>query len=109
MVKRHWVTWGVVHWGITGGGVGTGCAMKDRTVRLERVAAHIVGVVEVALGSVAAAAPRVLVAAAQVVSDADSDVHIAGAVGKAVPVVGLARGISAHRAAARDVAAVVRT
>ena len=32
------------------------------------------GVVEVALGSVAAAAPRVLVAAAQVVDDADSDV-----------------------------------
>ena len=52
------------------------------------------------------AAPLVLVAAAQVVDDADSDVHIAGAVGKAaaVPVVGLAGG-----AAARDVAAVVRT
>ena len=34
---------------------------------------------------------------------------IAGAVGKAVPVVGLAGGASARRAAARDLAAVVRT
>ena len=66
-------------------------------MRPERVAAHIVGVVEVAVGSVVAAAPRVLV------------VHIAGAVGKAVPVVGLAGGASARRAAARDLAAVVRT
>ena len=43
------------------------------------MAAYIVGVVEVALGSVAAAAPRVLVDAAQVVDDADSDVsgHVA--------------------------------
>ena len=79
--------------------------MEDRTVRPERVATHIVGAVEVALGSVAAAALRVLVAAAQVVDDADSDVHIAGAFGKAVPVVGLAGGASARRAAARDLAA----
>ena len=48
MVKRHWVTWGVVHWGGGGGGtggvVGTGCTMQDRAVGLERVAAYIVGV-----------------------------------------------------------------
>ena len=67
------------------------------------------GVVEVALGSVAAAAPKVLVASAQIADDADSDVHIAGAVRKAVPVVGFAGGASARRAAAQDVAAVVRT
>ena len=87
----------------------TGCTIEGRTVRPERVAVHIVGVVEVALGSVAAAAPPVLVAAARVVDDADSDVHIAEAVGKAFPVAGLAGGASARRAAARDVAAVVRT
>ena len=73
------------------------------------MAVHIVGVVEVALGSVAAAAPRVLVAAARVVDDADFDVHIAGAVGKAVLVAGLAGGASHCWAAAHDVAAVVRT
>ena len=78
-------------------------------MRPERMAAHVVGVVEVALGSVAAAAPRVLVAAARVVDDADSDVRIAGAVGKAALVVGLAGGASARWAAAHDVAAVVRT
>ena len=78
-------------------------------MRPERMAAHIVGVVEVAFGSVAAAAPRVLVAAARVVDDADSDVHIAGAIGKAVLVVGLAGGASARWAAAHDVAAVVQT
>ena len=64
----------------------------------ERVAAHIVGVAGAALGSVAAAAPQVpVVAAAQAVADVDSDVHIGGAVGKAVPVVGLAGDASARR------------
>ena len=43
------------------------------------------------------------------VDDADSDVHIGGAGGKAVPVVGLAGGASALRAAAHDVGAVGRT
>ena len=107
MVKRHPSNLGgstLVDTGQVGG-----CTMEDRTVRPERVAAHIVGFAEVALGSVAAAAPRVLVAAAQVVDDADSDVHIAGAVGKGVPAVGLAGGASARRAAAHDVAAVGRT
>ena len=83
--------------------------MEDRTVRPERVTTYIVGVAGVARGSVAAAAPRVLVAAARVVDDADSDVHIAGAIGKAVLVVGLAGGASARWAAAHDVAAVVQT
>ena len=78
-------------------------------MRPKRVAAHMFGVVEVAHGSVAAAAARVFVAAAQVVDDADSDVNIAGAVRKAFPVAGLAGGASARRAAARDLAAVVRT
>ena len=55
--------------GGTGGVVGTGCTIE--IVRPERVAAHVGGVVEVALGFVAAAAPRVLVAAAHVVDDAD--------------------------------------
>ena len=41
----------------------------------ERVAAYIVGVAGVALGSVAVAAPRVPVVAAQAVDDADSDVQ----------------------------------
>ena len=45
----------------------------------------------------------------QAVDDADSDVHIGGTVGKAVPVVGLAGGASALWAAAHDVAAVGRT
>ena len=103
VVKRYWVSWGGSTLGGTGGVVGTGCTME------ERVAVHIVGVVEVALGSVAAAAPPVLVAAARVVDDADSDVHIAEAVGKAFPVAGLAGGASARRAAAHDLAAVVRT
>ena len=44
-----------------------------------------------------------------IADDADSDVHITGAVRKAVPVVGFAGGASARRAAAQDVAAVVRT
>ena len=112
MVKRHWVTWGVVHWGRGGGRggvVGTGCTMEDRAVGPEGVAAYIVGVDGVALGSVAATAPQVpVVAADQAVDDADSDVYIAGVVGKAVPVAGLAGGTSACRAAAHDVAAVVR-
>ena len=119
MVKRHWVTWGGggggggggdSKLGGTGGVVGTGCTMENRAVGLERMATYIVGVAGVVLGSVAAAAPRVpVVAAAQAVADADSDVRIGGAVGKAVPVVGLAVGASAGRAAAHDVAAVVRT
>ena len=77
--------------------VGTGCTIENRAVGLEMVAAYIVSVAGVALGSVAAAAPRVpVVAAAQAVDDADSDVHIGGAVGKAVPAVGLAGGASAR-------------
>ena len=76
----------------------------------ERVAAYIVGVAGVALGSVAAAAPRVpVVAAVQAVDDVYSDVRIGGAVGKAVPVIGLAGGASGRRAAVHDVAAVGRT
>ena len=79
-------------------------------MRPERVAAYIVGVAAVGLGTVAAAAARVLVvAAAWVVDDADPDVHIAGAVGKAVLVAGLAGGASHCWAAAHDVAAVGRT
>ena len=74
-------------------------------MRPERVTTYIVGVAGVARGSVAAAAPRVPVAAAdQAVDDADSDIHIAGAFGKAVPVVGVAGDASAC-----DVAAVART
>ena len=84
-------------------------------MRPERVAAHIVVVVGVALGSVAVAAPRVVVVvAAQAVEGVQRQgelsqnprnmVHIAGALGKAVPVVGLAGGASARRAAAHDVA-----
>ena len=80
-------------------------------MRPEKVAAYIVGVAAVGLGTVAAAAAaaaRVLaVAAAQVVDDVDPDVHIAGAVGKAVTVIGfVSAGTSARRAAAHDVAAV---
>ena len=60
----------------------TGCTIEGRTVRPERVAVYIVGVAAVGLGTVvaaAAAAARVLaVGAAQVVDDADPDVHIAG-------------------------------
>ena len=89
----------------------TGCTIEGRTVRPERVAAYIVGVAAVGIGTVAAAAARVLVvAAAWVVDDADPDVHIAGAVGKAVLVTGfVGDGTSARRAAAHDVAAVGRT
>ena len=117
MVKRHWGNLGGggggggdSTLGGTGGVVGTGCTMENRAVGLERMATYIEGVVEVALGSVAAAAPQVpVVAAAQAVDDADSDVYIGGAVGKAVPAVGLAVGASAGRAADHDVAAVGRT
>ena len=74
-------------------------------MRPERVTTYIVGVAGVARGSVAADAPRVPVAAAdQAVDDSYSDIHIAGAFGKAVPVVGVA-----GDASARDVAAVART
>ena len=112
MVKRHWVTWG--GGGSTLGGtgvvVGTGCTMQDRAVGLERVPGYIMGVAGVALGSVAAAAPRLpVVAAAQAVDVAGSDVPMSGAVGKAVPVVGLAGGASGRRAAAHVEAAVGRT
>ena len=73
-----------------------GCTIEDRTVEHERVAAYIVGVAGVALGSMAAAAPRVLVAAVQAVDDADFNVHIAGAAGTTVLVAGFAGSASAR-------------
>ena len=72
--------------------------MTSEDIKHQLIIIIIVGVAGVALGSVAAAAPQVpVVAAAQAVADADSDVHIGGAVGKAVPVVGLAGGASGRR------------
>ena len=58
MVKRHSSNlWGSTL--VDTAQVG-GCTMEDRTVRPERVAVHIVDVIEVALGSVAVASAGVL-------------------------------------------------